>query len=324
MNMNAKRAGRRRMWAKAVTGVGLVVLALALLQACSPSEAVRVIAVGDMACGRTDPNFSDGAGQKGECAAKAVSDEAIARTPQLLLGLGDYQYEVASKADYEAGYAPTWGRLRDITRPALGNQELKVNKASTFYEYFGEVAPELPGYYSYDEGDWHMVVLNTNCTVVEGGCGPDSPQLAWLEEDLAENAGRCILAYGHHPRWSNGIAGPNNLLDPFYSAMVKGGVSLYLSGHESNYERFPPLDAAHLPSEQGVRQFVVGTGGQSLYDPAEGDASWRDAFEPIASEYFDASSHGFLELVLDEGSYSWQFITAGGKITDKGFAECRK
>ncbi len=58
------------------------------------------------------------------------------------------------------------------------------------------------------EGDRHMVVLNTNCTVVDGGCGADSPRLAWLKQDLADNPSRCILAYGHHPRWSNGIAGP--------------------------------------------------------------------------------------------------------------------
>ena len=317
------RANRRRSrigWAVAV--VGLAVLALALLRACAPAPVVTVIAVGDMACNPADPNFNDGRGANGECAAQAVSDEAVARQPDLLLGLGDYQYEVASAGDYAAGYAPTWGRLKEITRPAIGNQELKVNKASTFYGYFGEVAPEQPGYYSYDIGDWHAVVLNTNCTVVEGGCGPDSPQLAWLRQDLADNTGRCIVAYGHHPRWSNGIGGPDNRLDPFYTAMVDGGVTLYLSGHEADYERFPPLDHAHQPDPNGVTQFVVGTGGQVLYEPQEGDAPWRDTFEPIPSEFFDASNHGFLELTLEDGSYAWNFVTAGGETVDSGSAPC--
>ena len=312
---------QRLAWALVV--VGLVVLVLALLRACAPTPVVRVIAVGDMACSPVDPNFNEGLGANGECAAQRVSDVAVARNPQLLLGLGDYQYEVASASDYAAGYAPSWGRLREITRPAIGNQELKVNKASTFYEYFGEVAEPLPGYGSYDIGDWHVVMLNTNCTVVEGGCGEQSPELAWLKQDLADNAGRCILAYGHHPRWSNGIAGPDNRIDPFYTAMVDGGVSLYLSGHESDYERFPALNQRHEPDPDGVVQFVVGTGGQTLYDPEEGDATWRETFDPVPSEFFDATNHGFLELTLEDRSYDWQFVTDDGSVIDSGTAACR-
>ncbi len=242
----------RRRWVPwVVIAVGLVVLALALFRACAPAPVLRVIAVGDMACTPVDPAFNDGAGRDDECVAQSVSDAAVARTPDLFLGLGDYQYEVASEADWAAAYAPSWGRLREITRPALGNQELKVHKASSYYAFFDDVAIEQPGYTSYDVGDWHVVVLNTNCTVVEGGCGVESPQVAWLKEDLAANAGRCILAYGHHPRWSNGIGGPDNRIDPLWSALVDGGATMYLSGHEANYERFPPLDTAHRPDPAG-------------------------------------------------------------------------
>lgn len=313
----------RRRWVPWVLiAIGLVVLALALFRACAPAPVVRVIAVGDMACTPVDPAFNDGEGRDGECMAQATSDTAVARQPDLFLGLGDYQYEVASEADWATAYAPTWGRLREITRPALGNQELKVHKANSYRAFFGDVAIEQPGYTSYDVGDWHVVVLNTNCTVVEGGCGLESPQLAWLKEDLAANAGRCILAFGHHPRWSNGIAGPDNRIDPLWTALVDGGATLYLSGHEADYERFPPLDKAHLPDPAGVRQFVVGTGGQSLYEPQEGDAAWRETFDPIPSDYFDAANHGFLELDLGNGEYGWQFVTATGTVTDAGSAAC--
>ena len=71
-----------------------------------------------------------------------------------------------------------------------------------------------------------------------------------------------------------------------------------------------------------MRQFVVGTGGQSLYEPQEGDAAWRDTFDPVPSEYFDAGNHGFLELDLGDGTYSWRFVTADGPITDSGSAAC--
>ncbi len=312
----------RRWIAWSVIGVGLVVLALGLVRACETTAPLRVIAVGDMACQPSDPRFNDGLGSDGQCQAQAVSDVAVARTPDLLLGLGDYQYEVASEADWATAYAPTWGRLTEVTLPALGNQELKVHKASSYYSFFGEAAVPQPGYASYDAGDWHVVVLNTNCTVVEGGCGAESPQVAWLADDLAANAGRCIVAIGHHPRWSNGIAGPDNRVDALWGTLVDGGATLYLSGHESDYERFAPLDRAHLPDPNGVRQFVVGTGGQSLYSPAEGDAAWRATFDPVPSEFFDATHDGFLELTLRDGAYDWQFVTADGSITDSGTGAC--
>jgi hypothetical protein len=97
---------------------------------------------------------------------------------------------------------------------------------------------------------------------------------------------------------------------------------MYLSGHEANYERFPPLDTAHRPDPAGVRQFVVGTGGQSLYEPQEGDAAWRETFDPVPSDYFDTGNHGFLELELGNGEYGWQFVTSDGHVTDTGSASC--
>jgi hypothetical protein len=128
--------------------------------------------------------------------------------------------------------------------------------------------------------------------------------------------------YGHHPRWSNGIAGPDSRIAPFYDAMAKGGATLYLSGHEADYERFAPLDAKHQPDPNGVRQFVVGTGGQSLYEPQEGDATWRKTFDPIPSEFFSAKNHGFLELELGNGTYSWKFRAADGSVPDQGTGTC--
>jgi hypothetical protein len=314
---------RRRHWVAGLVAVlGLLVLVLALLRACGPTPPVHVITVGDMACTPVDPNYNAGKGDNDECRAQDVSDAAVARNADLFLGLGDYQYEVASEADWQAAFAPTWGRLKEIAIPALGNQELKVHKANSYRSYFGERAIPDPGYASYEIGDWHAVVLNTNCTVVEGGCGPESPQVAWLREDLAANAGRCIVAVGHHPRWSNGIAGPDNRIDALWAELVEGGTTMYLSGHEADYERFPPLDKKHAPDPQGVQQFVIGTGGQAVYAPQEGDASWRESFDPIPSEAFDTTHHGFLDLTLDDGRYSWQFVSADGQVLDAGTRPC--
>jgi hypothetical protein len=312
---------RTRLWVAGGFVVAALIALLLLLRGCAPED-VTVIAVGDMACSPTDPDYGDGAGVGDACQAKAVSDLALTAGADVFWGLGDYQYELPSAADYEAAYDPTWGRLRSITRPAVGNQELKVNKANTFYDYFGEQAGPREGYYSYDVGAWHVVVLNTNCTTVQGGCGPESPQAAWLREDLQSSGARCVAAYGHHPRWSNGIAGPDPRIETLFSILSDEGVAIYLSGHESDYERFGPLDGEGRPAVGGTAQFVVGTGGQSLYEPGEGDAPWRTAIATVESEFFQAEDHGFLRLELQPDSYSWSFESLGGEIDDAGTREC--
>ena len=167
----------------------------------------------------------------------------------------------------------------------------KVHKANTFYEYFDGQAGPRSGYYSYDLGAWHMVVLNTNCSSVEGGCGPESQQVAWLSEDLANAGDRCVLAYGHHPRWSNGIAGPEPGIGALFEVLADNHVALYLSGHEAHYERYAPMNGLGRPDPTGTVQMVVGTGGQSVYTPALEDAPWRQKADPDRKSTRLNSSH---------------------------------
>ena len=127
------RRGRRRALVGGAT-VALVIAALLLWRSCAPPNPtpIHAVAVGDIACDPTDPEFAGGAGKDGWCQQKATSDLALSLHPSLFLGLGDYQYELPSSAGYQDVYAPSWGRLRSITKPALGNQELKVFHANTF------------------------------------------------------------------------------------------------------------------------------------------------------------------------------------------------
>ena len=80
------------------------------------------------------------------------------------------------------------------------------------------------------------------------------------------------MAVWHHPRWSNGIAGSDARTSALYDTLLDNNVDVLLSGHEADYERFAPLDGSGQPIAGGVRQFVVGTGGQVTYDPEVGNA----------------------------------------------------
>lgn len=311
---------KRRLLIAIGTAVVLVIAGLLLLRGCRTEEpqTVRVVAVGDMVCDPTDP----GVGSSTECKSQEVSDIAVGLQPDGFLGLGDYVYEVPKTDTYQEVYAPSWGRLRDITVPALGNQEYKVHKANTFRTYFGERAGPALGYWSTEFGQWHVVVLNTNCTVVTGGCAQGSPQQKWLDADLAASAAKCTVVLMHHPRWSTGLAGPDGRLQDMFATMVDHKVDVVLSGHEAHYERFGTLNADGAANPAGTRQFVVGTGGQVVYEPGEGDAPWRNKGNMVASEFSDFTQHGVLELTLAPDSYSWAFHSLDQGVTDSGTTPC--
>ena len=212
-------------------------------------------------------------------------------------------------------YGPSWGRLRAITRPAVGNHEYGSLGATPYFQYFGAAAGEPgKGYYSYELGSWHLIAINSNCTQI-GGCASGSPEELWLRADLAAHPARCTLAYWHHPRFSSGQAGDNGFMSAIWTDLYAAGADLVLNGHEHDYERFAPQDASGERDDlNGVREFVVGTGGKN-------HMTFKTAKEN--SELRDTSSFGFLDLTLGDAGYSWRFVSdPPGGLSDSGTGTC--
>jgi hypothetical protein len=251
---------------------------------------------------------------------RSEGDEATAALVEGLEGtvatLGDSVYDRGSPQEFADCFEPSWGRLKDRIRPAVGNHEYLTPGAAGYYAYFGPAAGDpSQGYYSYDLGAWHIVVLNSQCWEV-GGCGRNQPQAVWLEADLRAHPARCTLAYWHMPRYSSGPHGDSDLVDAYWDLLVGAGAEVVLTGHDHNYQRFAPRDAeGEIDRERGLRQFVVGTGGFTLYrfpGPA-----------PAASEARDDLTHGVLRLRLFEDRYEWEFLPVGGTgFTDSGADVC--
>jgi hypothetical protein len=242
-------------------------------------------------------------------------DEATAALLEGLAGtvatLGDNAYESGTASEFSDCYAPTWGRAKDRTRPALGNHEYQTSGASGYFGYFD---PQVQSsYYSYELGSWHIVVLDSNCFQV-GGCGAGSPQEQWLRQDLQDHPTSCTLAYWHHPRFSFGNYSNDSRTQALWRALDDAGAEIVLSGHDHNYQRWKPLNGAGDLDPNGIRQFVVGTGGRSHYalgtPPANVEKSNGDTF-------------GVLQLTLQATGYDWQFIpVAGESFTDTGSGTC--
>mgnify|MGYP000509971425 CR=1 FL=1 len=250
-------------------------------------------------------------GEPGSAATAAL----LRDLPGTVATLGDNAYSAGSKPEFANCYDPTWGAEKERTRPAPGNHEYGTRGARGYFGYFGSSAGSArTGYYSYDLGAWHIVVLNSNCKEV-GGCEADSPQGRWLRQDLAAHPTACTLAYWHHPLFSSGTKhGGDATMQPFWQALYDAGADVVLSSHEHNYERFAPQDARARPSERGIRQFVVGTGGSSLYELGEAQPN---------SEARQDQAYGVLDLTLNPDGYAWEFVPLEeGRFSDTGSARC--
>jgi len=265
-----------------------------------------------------------GAGDIASCVSRAgaaATAKLIDQIPGTVFAAGDLAYEHGTYEEFETCYQPTWGRFKERTRPAPGNHEYNGSQAAGYFRYWGNQAgaPEK-GYYSYDLGAWHIIVLNTNCFVrALGGCDKGSSEETWLSEDLAAHPRACLLAYGHHPLFSSGLL-PNHARHPelraFWEDLYAAHADLILAGHEHSYERFAPQnpDGAADPG-RGMREIVVGTGGRShtlLGPPLEN------------SEVRNDNTYGVLRLTLSPKNYKWEFIPEAGKtFHDSGGGVCQ-
>ena len=294
-----------------------VVPALAAACLCpSPAAAEDpvIAAAGDIACAPGDPITAT------TCHHGATSNLLVGAPLAWVLPLGDIQYNSASLSNImgAGAYNDTWGRVKAISRPVLGNHE---SSGTGYFDYFngvgvvdGLAGPRPTGYYSFDVGSWHLVALNSNCSRVS--CSVGSEQEQWLRADLAAHPTGCTLAYWHHARYSSGHDGNNTSMQPLWEALHDAGADVLLSGHSHNYERFAPLDRnGGLDPANGIRQFVVGTGGAFF-------TGGLDSLE-AHSETAQNNTFGVLFLTLRPTSYEWSFVPeAGGTYTDGGSTAC--
>jgi hypothetical protein len=261
-----------------------------------------------------------GAGDIGSCentgVAKTASLVALAGIDVTVATFGDHAYPTGTDANFAECYDPFWGQFKERTKPSPGNHEYETAGASGYFNYFGAAAGDpAKGYYSYDLGSWHVISLNSNCSSVAGGCAVGSPQEQWLKADLAANLNECTLAYWHHPRFSSGVHGDDASVAPFWDALYQAGADVVLNGHDHDYERFAPQNpSGQADPAQGIREFVVGTGGAELRK--------FGSIKPN-SEVRVEQRNGVLKMTLHPDGYDWQFLTAPvGAVDDTGSAKC--
>jgi hypothetical protein len=269
------------------------------------------------------------AGDVADCTKQEPSQTAAARTAALIptgatvLVLGDTAYPQADAATIARCYEPTWGPHRATTHAVAGNHDYVGGDAHAFRQYFGlDATGAERGFVAYSrwlDPQWLLIVLDSNA-----GASLQAAQLDWLRQTLAAElpdvsgrSDRCLLVAWHAPMYSSGLhRGSGEHMRAYWNLLEEYRADLLLSGHEHFYEAFEPIgaDGRARADADGIRQFVVGTGGAPLF------GFWRPPYASRAR----LLQHGVLELSLEPGRYGWRFIDMAGATLDAGSAACRR
>ena len=177
---------------------------------------------------------------------------------------GDNAYPDGTTAEFSDCYDPSWGRHKARTFPSAGNHDYHTTDAAGYFSYFGPVAGKpTEGYYSYDLGTWHIIVLNSNISVDAG-----SAQEQWLRSDLAAHPSVCTAAYWHHPRFSSGVVhGSNAQMQPLWQALydygaratdqVEAAIARTRGSRQARHALFEAVAEAFRPASRAFRDDIT-------------------------------------------------------------------
>ena len=281
-----------------------------------------IAAAGDIACDPASSVFNNGLGNSTSCRQLYTSNLLVNAGLAAVLDLGDNQYYCGGYQAFQQSYDLSWGRVKSITHPSVGNHEYLTSggtdcnpanaNAAGYFRYFGAAAgTQGQGWYSFNVGTWHIIALNSNCSNA-GGCASGSPQYNFLQADLAAHPNQCTLAFWHIPLFSSGGRQAANSKS-FWTLLYNAHADVILNGHDHIYERFAPQDPnGVVDPANGLLQFTVGTGGSD-----------HTTITTIAANSLvrNASTFGVLKLTLHANSYDWVFVPEAGKtFTDSGSA----
>ncbi|MBX3027119.1 metallophosphoesterase family protein [bacterium] len=266
------------------------------------SQPYRLWAIGD--AGFTGPDLD------------AVRDAFIAYNggpaTDLFLLLGDNAYLFATDAQYQAAVFDEHAAMLRTTPvwSVFGNHEiLSSNPLTQTGPYFamftfptaaqlGGVASGSEAYFSFDYGNTHFIVLDSE----EAPTSPSTPMLTWLTADLQAAVLQnptWIIATWHRPPYSKGQLhdsdtelGEIRMRQYVLPILDTYGVDVVFSGHSHSYERSYLLDGHYGLSPTFNASFKV--------EPGDGDPAGDGAYRKVDTG--PAPHSGTVYVVSGSGS----------------------
>ncbi len=273
--------------------------------------------------------------------APGLVEGMVRAQPELVVGVGDLVFR-SNPADYASLKRVVLDPLSKAGAafyPVAGNHDFPVEPH--WFEFWQPPANRL--YYSFDHGNSHFVILDTNrAFLTEGGKSegqrfepgseeyaiqtqaqsfePGSAQYEWLVKDLSSTKKTHIFVFFHQPAFSfgghDGSPAIQRALCPLFE---RYGVTAVFMGHSHGYERFVPLrvdlaSGSPVPvadAENGIVYIVTAGGGKPLYDiaPSNLHAATAKAFHFVRIDVRGDVAH-FSAIEAGSGKILDQFEIA--------------
>ena len=268
----------------------------------------ELMTAGDIADCRLQPSGDSDAFKTGQLVKRQLAD---AGDNSNVLTLGDNAYLLGLSIGYEECYQKTWGDFLPKTFVIPGNHDYESNGENNYFRYFGAKANpdgKQTGYYRIDQNGWTVFALSS---VVDATAA--SAQAAWLKAQLAAGTQSCIAAAWHHPMFSSAEQGGDKKMIALWDILQVAKADVVLQAHQHHYERFAPTRSDGSLSADGLRSFVVGSGGAKKF----GFATVSTGSERQVEAY------GIMRLSLSKGNAKWKFIDVDNIVHDQGSFDCR-
>jgi len=241
---------------------------------------------------------------------KKIAAAAFAERPNFAVNVGDVVTTGRRKYQWKLEFFKPAAKLMRFvpTYIAIGNHE---GDAEWYYRYVSYPEPE--NYYSFDYGNSHWTIVDSNQPL-----SPGEEQFKWVEKDLASSSARWKFVAHHHPPYSSdendygdtrieesdlGDLNARSLV-PLYE---KYGVDVVWVGHIHDYERTWPLKGGEVVEDGGVIYIQTGGGGAPLED-----------FAPTHSWYTAKVFRGwqFCYAAINGGEFTMMAYDIDGRMFD--------
>jgi len=229
---------------------------------------------------------------------------------QFVQTLGDNIYPEAADPNFTTTYSDYDARFYTPYAAAMSKQTLWLVAGN--HEYYGNEAfwqhiwlPNNERWYSYDWGDAHILVLDS-----EQPYTPGTPQYQYVQNDLSANQSKAwrivVVPRPPYSSLSNNSSSVNvrTYLVPLFEQQH---VQLVLTGNSHNYERTYPLLGGVPQTTGGVTYIVSGGGGNGLNQFLISQPSWSA---------FRQASYEHVRVTVSTTSLQIEAIAETGSVLD--------
>jgi len=248
---------------------------------------------------------------------KGLLDNALSNYPDLKFALqgGDLVNVTTDVSQWEQFFNTETGMFDRIPfMPAMGNHEF--DDTSIYLKSFDLPQNGPVGlkehHYSFDYGNAHFVVLDSNLMGSEGELS--AAGLSWLANDLQNSAKKWKFVMFHHPPYgvdSRDVTQGNLVKASWVPIMESNGVDMVFVAHQHVYMRTYPICDGEIQEKpsQGIT-YVLGDASNKTYLKSE-------THDYIAVEKYGTDATGYTAINIDGDVLTMTTRGLNGQIMDE-------